>query len=101
MKLIEIIPSEYAETLIIRLIFRWGQTPLTEAILFKHTKVASLIKRHIRVKQMQSGKAVNGVAAKLGGGGGSGGGDVLWRKMVERSFMTEKEKPVYKVRLVW
>ncbi len=29
---------------------RWGQTPLTEAILFKHTKVASLIKRVERAK---------------------------------------------------
>ncbi len=33
--------------------FRWGQTPLTEAILFKHTKVASLIKRHERTLNMQ------------------------------------------------
>ncbi len=37
---------------------RWGQTPLTEAILFKHTKVASLIKRHERAQQIENGKAV-------------------------------------------
>ncbi len=35
---------------------RWGQTPLTEAILFKHTKVASLIRRHERALNVQSGK---------------------------------------------
>ncbi len=36
---------------------RWGQTPLTEAILFKHTKVASLIRRHERTINMQGGGA--------------------------------------------
>lgn len=82
---------------------RWGQTPLTEAILFKHTKVASLIKRHERTKQMASGKSAtffnkafqNGAG---GGGGGGGGGEVLWRKLVERNFMAKPEnpKPVYK-----
>ena len=33
---------------------RWGQTPLSEAILFKHTKVASILKRHERAKALQN-----------------------------------------------
>ena len=84
--------------------FRWGQTPLTEAILFKHTKVASLIKRHEKALQLREQKeAEAGKAGGSGGGAGlkglvSGGGDVLWRKLVERNLMKpEKEKPVYKV----
>ena len=34
---------------------RWGQTPLSESILFKHTKVASILKRHERAKALQNG----------------------------------------------
>eukprot|EP00095_Tigriopus_kingsejongensis_P004238 maker-scaffold711_size108467-snap-gene-0.23 protein:Tk04238 transcript:maker-scaffold711_size108467-snap-gene-0.23-mRNA-1 annotation:"glutaminase kidney mitochondrial-like isoform x5" len=95
---------------------RWGQTPLTEAILFKHTKVASLIKRHERLKLLQANKNKNparGAGKGVGGGAGGGvqnqkvvepvedatvsGGEVLWRKLVERNLMKpEREKPVYK-----
>ena len=67
---------------------RWGQTPISEAILFKHTKIAALLKRHDRSKSLQAGK--------------QGAGEAIWRKMVERKFMTseeekQKKKPVFKV----
>ncbi|XP_059095341.1 glutaminase liver isoform, mitochondrial-like [Tigriopus californicus] len=82
---------------------RWGQTPLTEAILFKHTKVASLIKRHERLLQLQanknkggSGKGSNAFTGKDDHHGG-GVGEVLWRKLVERNLMKpEKERPIFK-----
>ena len=35
---------------------RWGQTPLTEAIQFKHTKVAAILKRYDRTRQMKERK---------------------------------------------
>ena len=35
---------------------RWGQTPLTEAIQFKHTKVAAILKRYDRSKQLKDRK---------------------------------------------
>ena len=68
---------------------RWGQTPISEAILFKHTKIAALLKRHDRTKSMMAG-------------GKKGGGEAIWRKMVERKLMTseeekQKKKPVFKV----
>jgi len=67
---------------------RWGQTPISEAILFKHTKIAALLKRHDRTKSMMAG-------------GKKGGGEAIWRKMVERKLMTseeekQKKKPVFK-----
>ena len=63
---------------------RWGQTPISEAILFKHTKVAALLKRHDRVKTQKAGGS---------------GGEALWRKMVEKKMMTpeeSKKKPTFK-----
>jgi len=96
---------------------RWGQTPLTEAILFKHTKVASLIKRHERALGL-SGKAKvkrreekkRGLLISLAPKSHFNDpppsfslqevafGDALWRKLVEKNLMKpEKEKPVYKV----
>ena len=70
---------------------RWGQTPLSEAILFKHTKIAAVLKRHDRAKAkaLQAGRDQ----------GNLGGGEILWRKLVERKLMTpeeEKKKPVFK-----
>ena len=68
---------------------RWGQTPLSEAILFKHTKIAAILKRHDRAKALQAGRE----QAK------TGAGEALWRKLVERKLMTseeEKKKPVFK-----
>ena len=35
---------------------RWGQTPLTEAIQFKHTKVAAILKRFDRSKNAGTDK---------------------------------------------
>jgi len=66
---------------------RWGQTPLSESILFKHTKVASILKRHERAKALQTGQALENH------------GEALWRKLVERKMMTgeeEKKKPLFK-----
>ena len=64
---------------------RWGQTPLSEAILFKHTKIASILKRHERSLAMQM--------AKLEGKNwNDNSGEVLWRKLVERKFMKPEEK---------
>ena len=68
---------------------RWDQTPLSEAILFKHTKIAAILKRHDRAKalQLSKGNVMNPT------------GEVLWRKLVERKLMTseeEKKKPVFK-----
>ena len=37
-------------------LFRWGQTPLTEAIQFKHTKVAAMIKRTAKAREMKKNK---------------------------------------------
>jgi len=67
---------------------RWGQTPLSEAILFKHTKVASILKRHERAKALQnSGQATDNQ------------GEALWRKLVERKMLNAEEnqkKPKFK-----
>ena len=81
---------------------RWGQTPLTEAILFKHTKVASMIKRHENALKLKAGKLSQASLALANAAksvnGPENGGDMLWRKLVERNMMKpEKEKPVYKV----
>jgi len=67
---------------------RWGQTPISEAILFKHTKVAALLKRHERTKAKKSGEQ-------------GAGGEALWRRMVEKKMMTseeekEKKRPLFK-----
>ena len=35
-------------------LFRWGQTPLTEAIQFKHTKVAAMIKRTAKAREFKN-----------------------------------------------
>ena len=35
---------------------RWDQTPLSEAILFKHTKIAAILKRHDRAKALHLSK---------------------------------------------
>jgi ankyrin repeat protein len=74
---------------------RWGQTPLSEAILFKHTKIASILKRHDRAKSMQNSKVGNK------GKDVNDQGEALWRKLVERKIMTPEEKrkkiPVFKV----
>jgi len=65
---------------------RWGQTPLSEAVLFKHTKIASILKRHERMMAMKNGKTVD-----------DSGGEVLWRNLVEGKMMKPtKPKPVFK-----
>ena len=66
---------------------RWGQTPLSEAILFKHTKIASVLKRHDRMlKTLNSG---NGDTEDVG--------EALWRKLVQGKLMkTPKAKPIFK-----
>ena len=72
--------------------FRWGQTPLSEAVLFKHTKIAAILKRHERILAAQNGK------------GDDGGGEALWIKMVEKKLLKpkdEKKKPAYKVCLIF
>ena len=66
--------------------FRWGQTPLSEAVLFKHTKIASILKRHERMMAMKNGKNVDD------------SGEVLWRTLVEGKMMKPtKPKPAFKV----
>jgi len=68
---------------------RWGQTPLSEAILFKHTKVASILKRHERAN-----KAIQNYGQPI-----ENQGEALWRKLVERKMMKgedEKKKPLFK-----
>jgi len=68
---------------------RWGQTPLSEAILFKHTKVASILKRHERLKNIHQQNSRQNDAE-------SPHGEALWRKLVERKMLTpekEKKKP--------
>ena len=72
---------------------RWGQTPLSEAILFKHTKIAAILKRIDRARALQlqreQGKVINPT------------GEALWRKLVERKMMKKpeeekKKKPLFK-----
>ena len=66
---------------------RWGQTPLSEAILFKHTKIASVLKRHDRMlKTLNSGNEDTEDV-----------GEALWRKLVQGKMMkTPKAKPIFK-----
>ena len=66
---------------------RWGQTPLSEAILFKHTKIASVLKRHdCMLKNINSGNENTDDV-----------GEALWRKLVHGKLMkTPKAKPVFK-----
>ena len=68
-------------------ITRWGQTPLSEAILFKHTKIASVLKRHDRMlKTLNSGNEDTEDV-----------GEALWRKLVQGKMMkTPKAKPIFK-----
>jgi len=63
---------------------RWGQTPLTEAIQFKHTKVAAILKRYDRSKQLKDRKG------KLALDNGEHG-EALWRSMVEKKFVKHQE----------
>ena len=70
---------------------RWGQTPLSEAILFKHTKIAAILKRIDRARALQLQREQGKI--------NNPGGEALWRKLVERKMMTpedEKKKPLYK-----
>ena len=48
--------SIFSKTRCPPLFFRWGQTPLTEAIQFKHTKVAAMIKRTAKAREMKKNK---------------------------------------------
>ena len=70
---------------------------MSEAILFKHTKVAAILKRHDRAKAMVSMKGV-------GTGKDKDYGEALWRKLVERKVMRpeneRKKAPVFKVHFV-
>ena len=60
---------------------------MSEAVLFKHTKIASILKRHERMMAMKNGKT-----------GDDSGGEVLWRNLVEGKMMKPtKPKPVFKV----
>ncbi len=76
---------------------RWGQTPLTEAIQFKHTKVASLIKRHERAVSIKPGSWNKLSMSSDTADDKDKGGERLWRKFVEKNWIKrDKEKPVYK-----
>jgi hypothetical protein len=73
---------------------RWGQTPLQEAINFKHVKVAAILRRHERSKSC--------VIFKSKGKAAQEAGEALWRKLVEKKFLKheEKKKPVFKVNIL-
>jgi len=57
---------------------RWGQTPLTEAIQFKHTKVAAMIKRTAKAREFKNK--------------GWKDNDAIWRKIVQRNLINPKDK---------
>jgi len=57
---------------------RWGQTPLTEAIQFKHTKVAAMIKRTAKAREFKNK--------------GLKDNDAIWRRIVERNLINPKDK---------
>merc|ERR1719266_207775 len=65
---------------------RWGQTPLTEAIQFKHTKVAAILKRYDRTRQMKERKGKLPLVNEQHG-------EALWRSMVEKKFTKEHPQP--------
>jgi len=61
---------------------RWGQTPLTEAIQFKHTKVAAMIKRTAKAREFKNKVGDQGLKDN----------DAIWRRIVERNLINPKDK---------
>ena len=72
-------------TLII-FIYRWGQTPLSEATLFKHTKIAAVLKqRDNLVNQLKNDSTKDEVY-----------GQDLWKDTVEEKLMHQNRSPIFK-----
>ena len=65
---------------------RWGQTPLSEAILFKHTKIAAVLKqRDNLVNQLKIDSTKDEVYEQD-----------LWKDTVEGKFMHQNKNPIFK-----
>jgi len=75
-------------------IYRWGQTPLQEAINFKHVKIAAILRRHERAQNVPS------ILRRLNKTREEDIGTALWKRLIENKFIgkaDDKNKLITKV----
>ena len=68
---------------------RWGQTPLSEAILFNHAKIVAILKQRDNLVN-QSKVDINKDEAY---------GQDLWKNTVEGKLVNQKGRPIFKASL--